>query len=100
MYKMVNEYLKYEEYMCENQKDGYNQVWKKQSCRKCGHFSFSLFSSLETPYQPTEKTDLIKQSLEDSSALFKPLGLHAILGCIMIPIKMLHSVLLVQRHMK
>ena len=40
------------------------------------------------------------QNLEDSSALFKQLGLHVILSCIMTPMKMQHFALLVQKQTK
>ena len=47
-----------------------------------------------------KKLILRNQNLEDSSVLFKQLGLHVILGCIMTPIKMQHFALLVQKHTK
>ena len=47
-----------------------------------------------------KKLILRNQNLEDSFSLFKQLGLHVILSCIMTPIKMQHFALLVQKHTK
>ena len=60
----------------------------------------SSFSSLDAPCQPKEKTDFKKSKFGRQPALFKQLGLHVILGCIMTPIKMQHFALLVQKYTK